>query len=163
MSEYRELVLLASVCRNGAKRMNDRQNGVWYDENLCCQFAAAIYVNMFAALHVTLPIVLDCVCYDNLWQIQVELWAVSVFFSTPIGKSDMMYRCRYRKLLKCSAWRAEPLLSPLLLSLYTLAVYNTCKWCCYYILYSMVWVRERTIPTERPPFVGEVIAIFFCG
>jgi hypothetical protein len=27
---------------------------------------------------------------------------------------------------------------------------------------SMVWVRERTIPTERPPFVGEVIANF-CG
>jgi hypothetical protein len=23
---------------------------------------------------------------------------------------------------------------------------------------SMVWVRERTIPTERPPLVGEVIA-----
>jgi hypothetical protein len=27
---------------------------------------------------------------------------------------------------------------------------------------SMVWVRERTIPTERPPLVGEVIANF-CG
>jgi hypothetical protein len=27
---------------------------------------------------------------------------------------------------------------------------------------SMVWVRERTIPTERPPHVGEVIANF-CG
>jgi hypothetical protein len=26
---------------------------------------------------------------------------------------------------------------------------------------SMVWVRERTIPTERPPLVGEVIANFF--
>jgi hypothetical protein len=26
----------------------------------------------------------------------------------------------------------------------------------------MVWVRERTIPTERPPPVGEVIANF-CG
>jgi hypothetical protein len=26
----------------------------------------------------------------------------------------------------------------------------------------MVWVRERTIPTERPPLVGEVIANF-CG
>jgi hypothetical protein len=25
---------------------------------------------------------------------------------------------------------------------------------------SMVWVRERTIPTERPPLVGEVIASF---
>jgi hypothetical protein len=25
-------------------------------------------------------------------------------------------------------------------------------------LNSMVWVRERTIPTERPPLVGEVIA-----
>jgi hypothetical protein len=24
----------------------------------------------------------------------------------------------------------------------------------------MVWVRERTIPTERPPLVGEVIATF---
>jgi hypothetical protein len=24
----------------------------------------------------------------------------------------------------------------------------------------MVWVRERTIPTERPPLVGEVIAKF---
>jgi hypothetical protein len=24
----------------------------------------------------------------------------------------------------------------------------------------MVWVRERTIPTERPPFVGEVIDNF---
>jgi hypothetical protein len=22
----------------------------------------------------------------------------------------------------------------------------------------MVWVRERTIPTERPPLIGEVIA-----
>jgi hypothetical protein len=27
---------------------------------------------------------------------------------------------------------------------------------------SMVWVRERTIPTERPPLVGEMIAKF-CG
>jgi hypothetical protein len=27
-------------------------------------------------------------------------------------------------------------------------------------LNSMVWVRERTIPTERPPIVGEVIANF---
>jgi hypothetical protein len=27
---------------------------------------------------------------------------------------------------------------------------------------SMVLVRERTIPTERPPLVGEVIANF-CG
>jgi hypothetical protein len=27
---------------------------------------------------------------------------------------------------------------------------------------SMIWVRERTIPTERPPLVGEVIANF-CG
>jgi hypothetical protein len=26
---------------------------------------------------------------------------------------------------------------------------------------SMVWVRERTIPTERPPLVGEVIANFW--
>jgi hypothetical protein len=25
----------------------------------------------------------------------------------------------------------------------------------------MVWVRERTIPTERPPLVREVIAKFF--
>jgi hypothetical protein len=25
---------------------------------------------------------------------------------------------------------------------------------------SMVWVSERTIPTERPPLVGEVIANF---
>jgi hypothetical protein len=30
------------------------------------------------------------------------------------------------------------------------------------IFYSMVRVRERTIPTERPPLVGEVIANF-CG
>jgi hypothetical protein len=29
-------------------------------------------------------------------------------------------------------------------------------------LNSMVWVRERTIPTERPPLVGEVI-VNFCG
>jgi hypothetical protein len=28
--------------------------------------------------------------------------------------------------------------------------------------HSMVWVHERTIPTERPPLVGEVIANF-CG
>jgi hypothetical protein len=27
-------------------------------------------------------------------------------------------------------------------------------------LNSIVWVRERTIPTERPPLVGEVIANF---
>jgi hypothetical protein len=27
---------------------------------------------------------------------------------------------------------------------------------------SMVWVREQTIPTERPPLVGELIANF-CG
>jgi hypothetical protein len=27
---------------------------------------------------------------------------------------------------------------------------------------SMVWVRERTIPTDRPPLVGDVIANF-CG
>jgi hypothetical protein len=25
----------------------------------------------------------------------------------------------------------------------------------------MVWVRERTIPTERPPLLGEVVANFF--
>jgi hypothetical protein len=31
-----------------------------------------------------------------------------------------------------------------------------------YMTSSMVWVRERTIPTERPPLVGEVIANF-CG
>jgi hypothetical protein len=29
-------------------------------------------------------------------------------------------------------------------------------------LNSMVWVRERTMQTERPPIVGEVIANF-CG
>jgi hypothetical protein len=29
-------------------------------------------------------------------------------------------------------------------------------------LNSMVWVRERTIPTERPPLVGEAIANL-CG
>jgi hypothetical protein len=29
-------------------------------------------------------------------------------------------------------------------------------------LNSMVWDREQTIPTERPPIVGEVIANF-CG
>jgi hypothetical protein len=29
-----------------------------------------------------------------------------------------------------------------------------------YIYNSMVWARERTIPTERPPLVGEVIANF---
>jgi hypothetical protein len=29
-------------------------------------------------------------------------------------------------------------------------------------LNSMDWVRERTIPTERPPLVGEVIANL-CG
>jgi hypothetical protein len=27
---------------------------------------------------------------------------------------------------------------------------------------SVAWVRERTLPTERPPLVGEVIANF-CG
>jgi hypothetical protein len=26
---------------------------------------------------------------------------------------------------------------------------------------SVAWVRERTIPTERPPFVGEVGTIFY--
>jgi hypothetical protein len=29
-------------------------------------------------------------------------------------------------------------------------------------LNSMIWVRERTIPTERPPLVGEVISNL-CG
>jgi hypothetical protein len=29
-------------------------------------------------------------------------------------------------------------------------------------LNSMVWVRERTTPTKRPPLLGEVIANF-CG
>jgi hypothetical protein len=33
---------------------------------------------------------------------------------------------------------------------------------CSNLTNSMVWVRERTIPTERPPLVGEVIANF-CG
>jgi hypothetical protein len=28
---------------------------------------------------------------------------------------------------------------------------------------SVVWVHERTIPTERPPLVGEVSAIFFAN
>jgi hypothetical protein len=37
---------------------------------------------------------------------------------------------------------------------------NTISWKTK--LNSMVWVRERTIPTERPPLVGEVIANF-CG
>jgi hypothetical protein len=32
----------------------------------------------------------------------------------------------------------------------------------YYYYYSVAWVRERTIPTERPPPVGEVSANF-CG
>jgi hypothetical protein len=32
----------------------------------------------------------------------------------------------------------------------------------YYYYYSMASVRERTIPTERPPLVGEVSANF-CG
>jgi hypothetical protein len=27
----------------------------------------------------------------------------------------------------------------------------------------MAWVRERTKPTERPTFVGEVSGNFFCG
>jgi hypothetical protein len=31
----------------------------------------------------------------------------------------------------------------------------------YKELNSIVWVRERIIPTERPPLVGEVIANFF--
>jgi hypothetical protein len=31
-----------------------------------------------------------------------------------------------------------------------------------HIINSMVWIREPTIPTERPPLVGEVIANF-CG
>jgi hypothetical protein len=30
-----------------------------------------------------------------------------------------------------------------------------------YKLNSMVWVRERTIPTERPPLVVEVITNFY--
>jgi hypothetical protein len=34
--------------------------------------------------------------------------------------------------------------------------------CHYKKINSMVWVRERTTPTERPPLVGEVIANF-CG
>jgi hypothetical protein len=42
--------------------------------------------------------------------------------------------------------------------------------CCAYVIgikyrkktNSMVWVRERTIPTERPPLLGEVVANF-CG
>jgi hypothetical protein len=29
-------------------------------------------------------------------------------------------------------------------------------------LNSVAWVRERTVPTERPPLVGEVSANF-CG
>jgi hypothetical protein len=41
---------------------------------------------------------------------------------------------------------------------------NSCYliWSSKLKLNSMVWVRERTIPTERPPLVGEVIANF-CG
>jgi hypothetical protein len=31
-----------------------------------------------------------------------------------------------------------------------------------YKIHSMVWVRERTIPIERPPLVGELFANF-CG
>ena len=30
-------------------------------------------------------------------------------------------------------------------------------------MYSVALVRTRTIPTERPPPVGEVNANFFCG
>jgi hypothetical protein len=38
------------------------------------------------------------------------------------------------------------------------------QFCIWYLLKqtnSMVWARERTIPTERPPLVGEVIANFW--
>jgi hypothetical protein len=34
------------------------------------------------------------------------------------------------------------------------------KYVCIYLFNSMVWVRERTIPTERPPLVGEYICIY---
>jgi hypothetical protein len=38
-----------------------------------------------------------------------------------------------------------------------------CQWTATFhvLLNSMAWVRERTIPTERPPLVGEVIVNFF--
>jgi hypothetical protein len=32
----------------------------------------------------------------------------------------------------------------------------------FFFFYSMVWVRERTIPTKRPPLLGEMVANF-CG
>jgi hypothetical protein len=35
-------------------------------------------------------------------------------------------------------------------------------WDSIFLKNSMVWVRERTIPTEQPPLVGEVTANF-CG
>jgi hypothetical protein len=37
-----------------------------------------------------------------------------------------------------------------------------CSSVSIYLLFFMVWVRERTIPNERKPLVDEVIANF-CG
>jgi hypothetical protein len=41
-------------------------------------------------------------------------------------------------------------------------IYKLMKYKLKKKLNFMVWVRERTIPTERQPLVGEVIAIL-CG
>jgi hypothetical protein len=66
------------------------------------------------------------------------------------------------------------LIKPVYTTLVNLSWYQKCVFevlgCCYDFWLSfkelkknsMVWVRERTIPTERPPLVGEVIANF-CG
>jgi hypothetical protein len=44
----------------------------------------------------------------------------------------------------------------------TVSKNRTWYWCIYIYIYinSMVWVRKQTIPTERQPLVGEVIANF---
>jgi hypothetical protein len=61
-------------------------------------------------------------------------------------------------------------LSPITSSMYGLNVeiWIQDKFCMKFIAlishdncYSVAWVRVQTIPTERPPFVGEVSANFF--
>jgi hypothetical protein len=66
------------------------------------------------------------------------------------------------KLWSSSLWSflqppgTSSLLSPVILPSTQMGCFNKNK------TNSMVWVRERTIPTERPPLVDEVIANF-CG
>jgi hypothetical protein len=73
--------------------------------------------------------------------------------------SDQSYVTILKKNLAYRTWKT----TQTTMRGYKYTIYKKCSLLLmFFLLYSMVWVRKRTIPTERPPLVGEVIANF-CG